>query len=86
MVLGLEPHKNTNYYAVPAGRKRILHPCMTFQDTDKKLTDRIIEWGTCLNNKASLQNSSLHYSIQCTQFSMKSPKARFILLSNHGLR
>lgn len=56
-------------------------PWMTFQDRKKHYRQ-----DKHLNNKERLwQNSSLHYSVQCSQFSPRSPKARFILLSNHGL-
>lgn len=67
-------------------REENTHSHVRPSTTEWEVTDRINAHSKHLNNKVNLwQNSSLHYSVQCSQFSPRSPKARFILLSNHGL-
>lgn len=80
------PSENINPAHISFQQGENTHSHVRPSKIEKEVTDTINAHSKYLNNKVNLwQNSSLHYSVQCSQFSPISPKARFILLSNHGL-
>lgn len=58
---------------------------MTFQDRKRSYRQDKCTQQTPKQQRVYGRTAFLHYSVQCSQFSPRSPKVRFILLSNHGL-